>query len=310
MTTRSTKSFITTLVIILGFGAVFFLTQFIENVRPPMPAGYQDEDLALEGSKLKGFVFGAEGLVADWYWMVSLQYIGGKISSVGLANLNLDDLRPLNPRLLYPYLNNATDLDPKFHAPFAYGATILPAIDHDQAIALTEKGIANNPEMWRFHQHLGYIYWRQGNYEKASEVYGQGARIPGAPIFLKMMEARMKTEGGGRDLARDMYRQIASEAENEVSRQSAELRLLQIDSLDERDIINPAMLAFREQNGRCINRWQELLPSLAAKRLPQDRDLRIDQSNNIVDPSGIPYLIDAAKCEAAIDRSKSKIPAV
>jgi hypothetical protein len=47
--------------------------------------------------------------------MNSLQYIGKKISTVGLDNLNLEDMTSMNPRLLYPYLNAATDLDPKFH---------------------------------------------------------------------------------------------------------------------------------------------------------------------------------------------------
>ncbi|MEP6705063.1 MAG: hypothetical protein ABJB34_09695, partial [Acidobacteriota bacterium] len=140
------------LVILSGLIAVFFLTGFVERQRPPIPLNYEDEDMAFRGSQFKGFVFGAEGLVADWYWMNSLQYMGKKISSVGLENLNIEDMRSLNPRLLYPYLNSAADMDPQFIPPYSYGATILPAIDPEQAIALTEKGIANNPDHWRLYQ--------------------------------------------------------------------------------------------------------------------------------------------------------------
>ena len=310
MSTRTRKTIVATAVIIFGLIASVALTRYVDGVHPPLPRGFEDEDLALQGARLKGFAFGAEGLMADWYWMNSLQYLGKKISSVGLANLNLDDMRPLNPRLLYPYLNNAADLDPRFIAPYSYGATILPAIDAEQAIALTEKGIANNPNEWRLRQYLGYIYWRLGKYDRASEVYGEGARMPGTPIFFKMMEARMKTEGGSRDLARDMYRQIAAEAQDDVSRQSAELRLLQIDSLDERDVINPALRSFQEQHGRCASRWAEILPLLAGKKPPNGRDLRLDANNDIVDPSGTPYLIDPKKCEAVINGATSKVPAV
>lgn len=310
MDPHARKTIFATAVIIAGFVAVIALTRFVEASRPALPAGYEDADLGLQGSRLEGFAFGAEGLLADWYWMNSLQYMGKKISTVGLSNLNLDDMRPLNPRLLYPYLNNATDLDPKFMAPYSYGATILPAIDPAHAIALTEKGIVNNPDNWRLYQYLGYIYWRQGDYEKASEVYGRGVKIEGSPIFLKMMEARMKTEGGSRDTAREMYRQIAAESNDEVSRESAELRLLQIDSLDERDIINPAMRTFLEQNGRCINSWQEILPQLSTTKLPSGRSLRIDRSNNLVDPSGVPYRLDREKCSAEINWPTSKIPPV
>lgn len=310
MTSTIGKTVTAATLIVLGLAIAIGLTRYVERVRPALPAGYEDEDLALQGARLKGFAFGAEGLLADWYWMNSLQYLGKKISAVGLSSLNLDDLTPLNPRLLYPYLNNAADLDPRFLAPYSYGATILPAIDMDHAIALTEKGIANNPQNWRLHQYLGYIYWRRGEYEKASEVYGEGARIEGSPVFLKMMSARMKTEGGSRKLARDMYQQIAEESQDDVSRQSAELRLLQIDSLDERDIINPAMQSFREQRGRCINNWRELIPLLSGKKAQSGRELRIDSSDNIVDPGGTPYLIEPKTCEAWIDGAHSKVPAV
>ena len=306
MVSRSAKTVLSSFVIAGGFVLVFFLTAFVERERPPLPGGYEDEDIALQGSRFKGFVFGAEGLLADWYWMNSLQYIGKKISSVGLDNLNLDDMRSLNPRLLYPYLNNATDLDPKFIAPYSYGATILPAIDAQQAIALTEKGIANNPDQWRLYQYLGYIYWRIGNYQKASEVYAAGSQISGAPVFMRMMSARMKTEGGSRDIAREMYKQIVAEAEDERSRENASLRLLQIDSLDELDVINPALAEFREANSRCPASWSELLPTLQRK-LPGAKQLRIDRSNNIVDPSGVPYSINRENCTAELG-AQTKIP--
>lgn len=306
MISRVAKTTVATTVIIAGFIASFFLTGYVERTRPPLPAGYEDLDLALQGSRFKGFVLGAEGLLADWYWMNSLQYIGKKIGSVGMENLDLENLRPLNPRLLYPYLNNSTDLDPKFIAPYSYGATILPSIDPAQAIALTEKGIANNPDQWRLHQYLGYIYWRLENYEKASEVYESGSRVAGAPVFMRMMGARMKAEGGSRDLARDMYKQILAEADDARSRENAELRLLQIDSLDERDLLDSVLKEFRESTGRCSRSWSELMPLLQKKK-SLTAGLRIDRSNNIVDPSGVPYSISQETCTTELG-AVTKIP--
>lgn len=308
MISKSGKTGLCVALIVIGVIGAILLTQQLEANRPQLPQGYEDQDLAIEGARLKGFVFGAEGLMADWYWMNSLQYIGKKITAVGLENLDLDDLTPLNPRLLYPYLNNATELDPHFIAPYSYGATILPAIDPKQAIALTEKGIANNPDTWRLHQYLGFIYWREKNYEKASEVYGEGAKIAGAPPFMKMMAARMKTEGGSRDVAREMYGQILAESEDEVSRRNAELRLMQIDSLDQRDLLNDVLTEFRNTHGRCPSTWAEILPILQS-RAKSGTDLMIDRSDNIVDPSGEPYTINSGTCTAELGRS-TKIPRV
>lgn len=274
-----------------------------------MPAGYEDENLGLQGARLKGFVFGAEGLLSDWYWMNSLQYMGKKISSVGLANLNLEDLKPLNPRLLYPYLNNSTDLDPHFIAPYSYGATILPAIDENDAIALTEKGIANNPGEWRLLQYLGYIHWRLKDYERAAHAYDRGAQIEGAPPFFKLMAAKMRGESGSRDTARQIYRQALAQAGDRQTKLSAELRLQQLDALDELDIINKVLGEYHSRTGRCVKAWGEVLPSLQSASNAAKLDLRMDASQNIVDPSGVPYRLNAEKCQAEINLPASKIPA-
>ena len=150
--------------------------------RVALAESYEDSDLELDGRKLRGFALGSEGLLADWYWIRSLQYLGGKIAKKQLANVDIEDLRPLNPRLLYPLLDNATDLDPSFIAAYSYGAIVLPAIDRQAAIKFTQKGIANNPEAWRLYHYLGYIYWREKDYESASRLRS-GSRGSGFAAF-------------------------------------------------------------------------------------------------------------------------------
>ncbi len=299
---------IAALIILTGFGAVFFLSRYIEANRISLPETYADSDLDLQGRRLKGFALGAEGLLADWYWMRSLQYMGGKISTRGLENLNLDDMTELNPRLLYPMLDNATTLDPKLMAAYSYGATILPAIDANLAIALTEKGISDNPDQWRLLQYLGYIHWRLKDYEKAAEAYDRGTRIPGAPVFFKLMAAKMRTDSGSRDTAREIYKQAMAEAEDRQTKTSAQLRLFQLDALDEMDVINKVLADHSSRTGRCVNGWPEALSALQAAPKPPGRDLRFDPSRNLVDPSGVPYRLNREKCQAEIDWPKSKIP--
>jgi tetratricopeptide (TPR) repeat protein len=303
----STKTLAAVAVIIIGFAAVFVLSNHLERIKPVLPEDYADRDLTLQGAKLKGFSFGLEGLIADWYWMRSLQYIGEKVVK-SRDDLDLENLNSLNPRLLYPYLDNASDLDPKFLAVYSYGAVVLPAIDPQQAIKITEKGIANNPDEWRLYQQLGYIYWRLGNYEKAAEIYSDGAKIKDAPPFLKLMAAKMKSDGGSRDMAREIYRQMLEETDDKQVKQNAELRLLEIDSLDERDQIRAALQKFKTTNARCANNWQEILPLLQNVKLPNGKDFSIDKQNNLVDPSGAPYILDKLICGVRLDKDKTKIP--
>lgn len=290
----------------VGFGLIYVLSNFIENHRPVLPDRYRDEDLAVQSTRLKGYTLGFEGLIADWYWIQSLQYIGDKILKSDRP-VNIDNLKPLNPRLLYPMLDNATDLDPHFLTVYSYGAVVLPAIDADQAIKFTEKGIRDNPNEWRLYQHLGYIYWRLGNFEKAFETYSNGAKIAGAPPFFQIMAARMKTEGGSRATSRAMYQQMFDDSSDSQTKEVAGLRLLQLDSLDERDAIRAVLQSFKEKNNRCANNWGEILPLLKTK-LPSGKDFRIDKTNNLVDPTDAPYLLDKAACDVKLDPAKTKIP--
>lgn len=293
--------------IAVGFVLVFLLSNFLEGHRVKLPESYTDADLALQGKRLKGFALGFEGLVADWYWAESLQYLGDKIVNSKSEVVNVEDLRSLNPRLLYQYLDNATDLDPKFMAAYSFGAIVLPAIDSEQAIKMAEKGIANNPEQWRLYQYLGYIYWRLKDFEKASEVYDRGSRIAGAPSFMRLMAASMKTQGGSRETARAIYAQMLAEAEDEQTKQTAEMHLLRLDALDEIEAVNLTLDTFKEKRGQCPQTFEEILPLLKTIRLPQGKSFHLDDAGNLADPSGVPYVLDEQTCRANIDQ-QSKIP--
>lgn len=294
--------------IILCFGAVYALSNYLESNRVDLPEEYSDSDLAFQGKRLKGFALGAEGLLADWYWISALQYLGDKIGKSESDFIDVEDLRSLNPRLLYPYLDNATDLDPKFMAAYSYGAIVLPAVDPEQAIKLTEKGIANNPDQWRLYHYLGYIHWRLKNHEKAAEAYEKGSQIADSGQFMKMMTAAMRNQAGSRETARAMYRQMFDEAADPQTRGSAQIRLMELDSFDERDAIRSALQRSKESTGRCPQTFSEILPLLRNVKLPGGQAFRIDGANNIVDPTGAPYFLDRDACDAKLNPERTKLP--
>jgi tetratricopeptide (TPR) repeat protein len=302
-----TRNILQGILILAGLAAVTFLSGYIEASRPALPEEYGDSDLTMNGSRLKGFALGTEGLIADWYYMRALQYVGDKIVNSKSDFINIDDLRDLNPRLLYPLLDNATDLDPHFTEAYLYGAIVLPAINPQDAIAIAEKGVANNPGQWRLYRPLGYIYWKLGQYEKASEIYQKGSQIEGSPPFLRLMSASMKTKGGSRETARAIYREMLDNATDEQVRITATRRLAQLDSFDERDAIDKVLTEFKETNGRCAVTWAEIVPKLMAVRLPENHQFRIDAEKNIVDPSDAAYILDQEKCRTKLDLSKTSI---
>lgn len=284
--------------IVVALVAAIGLTRWLDARRPVMAADSIDESLYLNAITARRMSLAFNGLAADWYWMRSLQYVGRKIMAVP-EDVQIDNLQMLNLKLLAPLLDTATTLDPEFYAPYEYAAIVLPAIDVQQAIRITQKGIGANPTNWKLYHHLGYIYWQQKNFQGAAEAYDRGAQIAGAPGWMSSMRARMADAGGSRSTAREIYKQMY-ESSDETVRENARRRLMQLDSLDERETFNKLLLTYQSRTGRCPANWKEFEPVLRSLRIP------LAGSGAPFDPAGTPYILKG--CEVDLD-PQSIVPA-
>jgi tetratricopeptide (TPR) repeat protein len=289
------------LVVVVGLACAALLVRWTDMLRPPVDSDAIDESLYLNDKTARRISLGFNGLAADWYWMRSLQYVGKKIYNYQ-GDIRLDDLSVLNLKLLPPLLDTATTLDPEFIELYEYAAVVLPAFDEQQAIRLTEKGINANPNAWRLYHHLGYIYWRQGQYQLASETYGRGAQIPGAPAWMEAMKAKLLSEGGSRSTAREIYTRMYEQSTDVQVKEMASKHLMQLDSLDQRDALRKVFAAYQTRTGKCPESWRELGPVFRAAGIP------MDQTGAPLDPSGAPYILKAGACEVELDPQKTKVP--
>lgn len=290
------------LVVLVGLACAVLLADWIESLRPPVDANATaDERLYLNGKTARRISLGFNGLAADWYWMRSLQYVGRKIISVP-EDVAIDNLGQLDMKLLAPLLDTATTLDPEFLDPYEYAAVVLPSVDVKEAIRITQKGIEANPNAWRLYHHLGYIYWQQHDYQAASEIYGRGAQIPGAPAWMEAMKAKMTADGGSRSTAREIYTRMYEQSSDEKVKDMAHKRLLQLDSLDQRDALRKVLGAYQARAGKCPNAWKEVEQVFRALRVP------VNASGAPLDPTGVPYVLRSGTCEIELD-PKSEIPA-
>jgi tetratricopeptide (TPR) repeat protein len=288
------------LVVAAGLACVFLLSRRLDAARPAEDpfASYEELYVTPEAARRMSLAF--NGLGADWYWLRSLQYLGRK-SAAFHGDYTLDDMSTLGVRNLGPLLEQATALDPQFMAAYEFGAVVLPAVDDAQAVRFVERGIRENPQSWRLYQHLGYIHWQAGRYAEASDAYRAGARLHGAPGWLEAMAAQVQVYGGSRDTARQLYRRMLDEADDEQIKLLAYRRLLQVQSLDERDAIRRALHDVRGRTSRCPATWREAAPALRAARL------KTDAAGSPLDPTGLPYHLDADACEARLNE-RSQIP--
>lgn len=294
-------------VLIVGLAVAVALTHWIDAHHGDAANRLAEEQLYLSGPAAKRLSLAFNGLVADWYWMRSLQYVGRRVISYEDAHhgqFQMVDLSKLDLRLLPGLLDVTTTLDPQFIPAYEYGAVILPEVNSSQAIALVQKGIAANPTAWRFHHLLGYIYWQSRNYDRAAEEYAAGAQLPGAPAWMAAMGARMKAEGGSRDAAREMYAHLYEGSQDPSIQEMVSRQLMRLDWLDDRDVIRHALLNHQNhsRDGRCPTSWKGVFAEFPGTRFSFDA-----ASGAPLDPSGLPYRLINGGCDVDLDPN-SKVP--
>jgi tetratricopeptide (TPR) repeat protein len=280
--------------VVLGFATAVTLARWIETHRPPLDPDLGD-DLVVVSPAAVPAAF--KGLVADWYWIRSLQHLGRKLEQ----HTALDRAGAVNPRVLAPLLDLTTTLDPKFMAAYEFAAVVLPTVDVNAAIALTRKGLAATPDAWALHLQHAYIYWQRGEFGAAAAAFRDGARLSSAK-WMEQMAARMDAEGGDRELARDMYRRMYEQSQDDQVKQWATTRLMQLRAFEERDQIREVLLEFWRRRGTCVDRWWDVTAGL------ERAGLKTDRTGAPLDPAGTAYALTLGGCAVAIGPG-SAIPA-
>lgn len=292
------------IVLLLGLTAAVAVVRWNDSHGLHMPVQFGDEQLQVNESAMKRITLAFNGIAADWYWMRSLQYVGGKIvkyEDTHDGRFDLRNLTSLDLHMLPSLLRMATTLDPQFLEPYYYGAVILPDLDPNEAIALLERGIAANPAEWKLYQHLGYVYWQRQDYQKAGEAYERGARLPGAPSWMLAMGARMKAEGGAGQAAREMYTHLYETSDDIYLKQMVEGQLMRLDSQDRGARIRELLSGFATRNGHCPSSWKDLAVELRAA------GLALDSSDAPLDPGQFRYRLVKGGCDIELDE-KSPVP--
>jgi hypothetical protein len=232
-----------------------------------------------------------DALLADVYWVRALQHYGReRLKPNGEARYDL----------LYPMLDLTTTLDPRFIVAYRFGAIFL-AEPHpggagrpDLAIALLKKGIAATPGKWDYYHDIGFVYyWNLHDYKSAAEWFMRGGELPGAPWWLKTYAAVMLTRGGDRQSSRFMWRQLGETADNDWLRQAAQLRLMQLDALDQIDALSRVVGEYARRTGNPPESWDQLVRAGFLRGVP-------------VDPAGTPYVLDLG--EVVISRDSKLYP--
>jgi tetratricopeptide (TPR) repeat protein len=216
-----------------------------------------------------------DAVASDLYWIRTIQYYGG-------TRLSAEPNK--HYELLYPLLDLTTSLDPEFSIAYRFGAFFLSerapggAGRPDLAVALLRKGMQADPGRWEYPYDIGFVYYRYEQYEEAAEWFRRASEVPGATNWLKPLAAVTLAAGGNLRASRLLWQNLLT-SEQEWLRRTAELRLQQLDAIEQIQRLEGLTAEYERRHGAPPTTWQELIAAGAIRQVPTD-------------PTGRPYVLN------------------
>jgi hypothetical protein len=207
------------------------------------------------------FTFGFRNFLADLSWLQAVQ-IGGarRISASEYDRLSR-------------WVNIVVDLDRRFLVPYYFGGLVLAeSNDHVQdALGILLRGKEQFPDEWRFPFYIGYLrYFVQGDPVAGGEAMAEASRLPGAPVYLPRLAARMLSEGRAPETALSFLSMMISEEADAERKRALERRYVEV--VVERDLqrLEDAVSEYRSRFGSPPDALSDLVHEGILGSLPRD----------------------------------------
>jgi len=214
------------------------------------------------GKTLKALAFGYHNLAADLLFIWSIQFY----STYYISN-RFDFLERV--------YDTITDITPQYKEPYVIGSLIMAmeARDIPMALRLLDKGSLRNPEEYMFDQEAGfYCYKYLKDYARAEQYYNRAAAKPGAPAFIKRMNAHLVYLRNDPKMAYQMWLDIYRHAGDILTKDSATNHLYQIKAEAELPQLQAKVAEFRAKFRRLPASLSELAVVGMIREVPRDFD--------------------------------------
>jgi hypothetical protein len=213
------------------------------------------------GELLRPALMGFHHLGADIIWLRIVQVLGEQV-------VTEQD---------YEWLSHALDvvttLDPQYIYAYDAGGTILAELAHrvDWSNRLLEKGMKANPAAWRIPFTLGFNhFFHLHDYVKAGEYMSQAAKIPGRPLYVDTLAARLYVEGKNPLLALQYLEIMIQQAEDPQLRAIYEGKYKEVLIARDLGTMDLALARYRQTRGRNPQTLADLVKEGYVASVPEE----------------------------------------
>ena len=271
---------LTTIVMALLLCGVIGLQAAREGLQPRgLPQGVTGNLLYVRSPEVMArAALSYRSLLADAYWIRALQHYGGTKRAEGgekTVRPAVSVARPHHvsrPEVQYR-ISLRLDLSHRT-APRGTG-TRRPRRD------AAEEGAGSQPQRWEYAQDIGFVYYRARDYVSAADWFHRASEVPGAPAWMKQLEATTRAKGGDRQTSRTLWLALLESAgsEQEWLRKEAARRLMQLQALDDIDALQGSITRYQARSACCLRPgWIWYAAEICAPCRSTPRDIRISST--------------------------------
>ncbi len=194
---------------------------------------------------------GFHAAIADYYWLMAVEFIGSKFIVKNEDALRVADLIDL-----------VTTLDPWVGHPYRFAAMWLT--ESAEAVVasnrLLRRAIAYHPNDWRNRHYLGFNYFYYlGENLKAARIIEEAIQLPGAPRYLAGLVGKLRTDEDGLETTAAFLHQLIEVTEDEYAKASYLKAVDEVDTERRARLLDRARDVYRKQHGRDIASVRDLV---------------------------------------------------
>ena len=151
------------------------------------------------GRFLRPAALGYETAAADVAWIRGIQYYGAhRLTDQNYARIG-------------HVMSVVTDLDPRFEAPYVFGAFVLAQelARPEDGLELLAKGMHANPTSWLLAFETGFLHYVcRHDYEAASRWFVRASHLPGHPDYVERFAAFASQRAGNEAMATLLWKRV------------------------------------------------------------------------------------------------------